>query len=170
MDRHRFLDRTGTGLPSGVGWRERTSARARVVILIVFSLVLAYLIHRFIIRRAFVRLADRSLALLLERRFPEFNDSLVTAVDTRIDAQDDQEATLQQAMLQRAIDEASKRSEDVDTTAALRYGPLLRKAVRCGPRIAVDRIVRLVCPRRVRHVDITDIAVVRHAVATTCSH
>jgi hypothetical protein len=102
---------------------------ARLVMLVVFSLVLVYLIHRYVIRRAFVRLADRSLALLLERRFPDYNDTLVTAVDTTIDATGSDEQQIRQAMLRHAIELAAARSSHVDTTEALRYGPLLRKTL-----------------------------------------
>ena len=40
-----------------------------------------YILYRWILRRTFVRLGDRSMALLLERRFGGFHDSLVTAVE-----------------------------------------------------------------------------------------
>lgn len=55
--------------------------QARAVILAGISLVLAYILYRWILRRAFVRLADHSMAVLLERRFQKFQDSLVTAVE-----------------------------------------------------------------------------------------
>jgi hypothetical protein len=54
---------------------------ARAVLLALIGSVLALILHRWIFRRTFVRLADRSLAVILERRFPGFRDSLVTAVE-----------------------------------------------------------------------------------------
>ncbi|HEY2415637.1 MAG TPA: hypothetical protein VGI40_25565 [Pirellulaceae bacterium] len=53
----------------------------RAVLLAANGLALAYILYRWIGRRIFVPLGDRSLALVLERRFDNFNDSLVTAVE-----------------------------------------------------------------------------------------
>ncbi len=113
-------------LPVLAGANELPRA-ARLLMLIAFSLILSYLVYRYVIRRAFVRLADGSLALLLERRFPAFDDTLVTAVDTTVTAEDEQEATLQQAMLGHAIDLAVAHTQQIDTAEALRYRPLLSK-------------------------------------------
>src|SRR6478672_6770682 len=56
-------------------------AMPRGVLLAATGIVLARILYRWIGRRAFVPIGDRSLALLLERRFFQFNDSLVTAVE-----------------------------------------------------------------------------------------
>jgi hypothetical protein len=125
-------------LPVLVGANEMPR-QARLIMLVVFSLVLIYLVYRFVIRRIFVRLADRSLALLLERQHPEFNDTLVTAVDTTVDAADTQDATMKQAMLQHAIQQAAAQSESIDTREALKFGSLLRKAVAAA--VAVGSVV-----------------------------
>jgi hypothetical protein len=53
----------------------------RVTILTLVGLLLVSVLYRLILRRAFVRLADRSLALVLERRFRHFGDSLLTSVE-----------------------------------------------------------------------------------------
>lgn len=45
------------------------------------GVVLAWVLWRRIVRRAFVPLRDPSMALLLERYFPQFGDSLLTAVE-----------------------------------------------------------------------------------------
>jgi len=55
--------------------------QARAVLLILISGTLAWILYRWIFRRAFVRLQDRSMALLLERRFAELDDSLITSVE-----------------------------------------------------------------------------------------
>src|SRR5262249_41215389 len=54
---------------------------ARAMFLGLTGAVLAYVLYRWIFRRTFVRLADRSMALVLERRFDVLGDSLVTAVE-----------------------------------------------------------------------------------------
>lgn len=56
-------------------------AVARGVLLAATGLVLAYILYRWILSRTFVRLSDRSMALLLERRYETFHDSLVTSVE-----------------------------------------------------------------------------------------
>src|SRR3954470_21455346 len=53
----------------------------RAVLLAANCIALAYILYQWIGRRTFVQLGDRSLALILERRFSDFNDSLVTAVE-----------------------------------------------------------------------------------------
>src|SRR5439155_6387584 len=74
---------TGFGLdylPVLMGASEMPPA-PRGVLLAATGLVLAYILYQSIGRRTFVRLPSRSLALLLERRFDRFHDSLITAVE-----------------------------------------------------------------------------------------
>lgn len=54
---------------------------ARIALLVAALAGLAAVGYRAILRRVFVRLSDRSMATLLERRFPEFDDGLLTAVE-----------------------------------------------------------------------------------------
>jgi len=54
---------------------------ARAAILVVIGGVLAFILYRWVLSRLFASLQDRSLALLLERRFGQFHDSLVTVVE-----------------------------------------------------------------------------------------
>ena len=68
-------------LSLAMDWCFEPPAALRVAVLLVVALLLAWVGYRFILRRIFVRLADRSLALVLERRFSQFRDSLVTAVE-----------------------------------------------------------------------------------------
>jgi len=67
-------------LPVLAGASEMPRA-ARAVMLAVIAAVLAWIFYRYIFRRAFVRLVDRSMALLLERRFAELGDRLITSVE-----------------------------------------------------------------------------------------
>jgi hypothetical protein len=61
-------------------WLEPSAAwrRAALVGLGALSLFVAY---RYLLRRVFVRISDTTAALLLERRFPDLHDHLLTAVD-----------------------------------------------------------------------------------------
>ena len=54
---------------------------ARLILLIAVGTVLALIVYHWVLRRAFVRLANRSLAVLLERQFDRFHDSLLTSVE-----------------------------------------------------------------------------------------
>jgi hypothetical protein len=67
-------------LPVLVGASEMPAV-ARGVLLGATAGVLIWILTRWILSRAFVPLGDRSLALLLERRFADFDESLVTAVE-----------------------------------------------------------------------------------------
>src|SRR3954463_10456917 len=67
-------------LPVLIGASEMPFA-PRAVLLAANGLALAYILYRWIGRRVLVPLGDRSLALVLERRFGDFHDSLVTAVE-----------------------------------------------------------------------------------------
>jgi hypothetical protein len=67
-------------LPVLVGSDEMPRA-ARAFLLVIIAGVLGAILFRWILRRAFVSLADRSMAVLLERRHHRFQDSLITSVE-----------------------------------------------------------------------------------------
>ena len=61
-------------------WFFEPPAAVRMVILAAAGLATAAIIFRLVGRCAFVPLGDRNVASVLERRFPQLNDSLLTAV------------------------------------------------------------------------------------------
>jgi hypothetical protein len=61
-------------------WFFEPSVPVRVAMLAAVAAALTAVIVRWIGRRAFVPITDSNVATLLERRFPQFNDSLLTAV------------------------------------------------------------------------------------------
>ncbi|MFM8252949.1 MAG: hypothetical protein ACKOBW_15240 [Planctomycetota bacterium] len=67
-------------LPILVGATELPQA-VRAFMLVAILVVLAVILYRQVLRRVLVRLADRSMAILLERRYRGFRDSLVTTVE-----------------------------------------------------------------------------------------
>ena len=77
---------------------------ARAILLMATGAVLAYVLYRWILRRTFVRLADRSMALVLERRFDALGDSLVTAVE--LTQTPDRAAAFDHEMLARTTQQA----------------------------------------------------------------
>jgi hypothetical protein len=91
----------------------------RAVLLAANGLVLAYILYRWIGRRVFVPLGDRSLALVLERRFGGFHDSLVTAVEMA--DVPDHATGFNRELLARTTDEARAGAGDV------RYGNVFNK-------------------------------------------
>ncbi|MBT4723670.1 MAG: hypothetical protein HN617_17190 [Planctomycetaceae bacterium] len=66
-------------LPILVGANELSSV-ARAILLVVVTAAFGYILYRWVFQRAFVAFSDRSMAILLERQFSNFNDSLVTSV------------------------------------------------------------------------------------------
>jgi hypothetical protein len=78
-------------------------------------------------RRAFVRLNDRSLALVLERRFQQFDDSLITAVELAGRPHPDEPYGA--ALLEHSRAAAAERAAATDTAAVFNYRPLYRAIV-----------------------------------------
>jgi hypothetical protein len=67
-------------LPVLLGSNEMPRA-ARLVVLLIIMGIAAFIIFWWVLRRAFVSLADHSMAVLLERQFGDFHDSLLTVVE-----------------------------------------------------------------------------------------
>ncbi len=113
-------------LPVLVGASEMPRA-ARIVLLTIIAAVLAYVIYRWIIRRAFIRMPDHSMAVLLERRFGHFHDSLVTAVE--LSEQPGHAEHFNQAMLAHTRQEAQSQTADIRVGEVFRLSPLVTKMV-----------------------------------------
>jgi len=108
-------------LPVLVGSSEMPAA-ARGVLLFITAAILAWMLYYFILRRTVVRLADRSMALLLERKFRSFDDSLVTAVEM---AQvPDHASPFSRDLLAKTSDEAFAAAGDVRYGQVMNYGRL----------------------------------------------
>ncbi len=67
-------------LPVKFGFQE-LSQTARTVILVLSGLVLATVLYSKVLKRIFVSLHDRSMALLVEKKNPQFAESLITTVE-----------------------------------------------------------------------------------------
>jgi hypothetical protein len=83
----------------------------RAVLLVGNGIALAYILYRWIGRRIFVPLGDRSLALILERRFGNFHDSLVTAVEMA--GLPEHASAFNRELLARTTQEARNEAETV---------------------------------------------------------
>jgi hypothetical protein len=83
---------------------------ARAVLLFMTAAALAWVLYRWVLRRAFVPLSDRSMALLLERRHPRFQDSLITTVELvgRAHPSSDAQCAMLEATEQQAVSQLSQ--------------------------------------------------------------
>ena len=64
-----------------IDWFFEPSPVVRGVLLAIVAALPGWVLLEMVLRRAFVPLGDRNLAMLLERHFPQFNESLLTAVE-----------------------------------------------------------------------------------------
>ncbi len=71
---------TAFWLSLGADWFFEPAPTVREAMLAAVAVVLLIVLVRFIGRRIFVRISDANAAMVLERRFPQLNDSLLTAV------------------------------------------------------------------------------------------
>jgi len=81
-----------------------------------------------ILLRFFRRARARSLALVLERRFPELNDRLITAVEL-VESHGTGETELTRSMLHRTIDDVVEATRHLELDAVFNRAPLRRAAV-----------------------------------------
>lgn len=118
-------------------WFFEPPAWIRVAALVAVASLAGWVGYRLIVDRLRVQLADRSLALLLERKYPQFGDSLLTAVEY---ASPDSRATDAERMLvAAAVDEAIKEIPQIDLDALFNPAPLVRNVL-LGAALAVGVI------------------------------
>jgi hypothetical protein len=84
-----------------------------------------------IVLRLFRRLRARSLALVLERRFPEMGSRLITAVEMG-EARSPRDSQLTAAMLERTIDEAAHMAASLPISSVFDRTPLRRAVAAAG--------------------------------------
>ena len=86
---------------------------------------------------------QRALALVLERRFPELNDRLITAIELSGEQQRPQ-PILTQAMLARTIEEVREASTHLDLDTVFDKRPLLRAGISASC-LAVSVLAFAIC-------------------------
>ena len=118
-------------LPVRLGANEMPKS-ARTMLLMISACAVLFVLYRWILRRAWAQLADRSVALLIERKFPEFQDSLVTAVELEKDDSDD---PVHRELLRRAQEKADRHAASIDTDRIFNYWPLRRAFILCGSAV-----------------------------------
>ena len=110
-----------------IDWCFEPPRLVRAVLLAVAGLGLAAAVFSYILRRAFVRLSDRSMAMLLERRFPQFNDSLLTTVVLR--NRPAEQTGFNPQMLSNTIGRAEQQVAGLRVSEVFDPMPLVRKIV-----------------------------------------
>lgn len=111
-------------LPILVGASELSRA-FRAIVLLIVAVVLGYILYQWVFRRAFVRMADHSMAVLLERRYREFQDALVTSVEMK--ERPDHATDFSPEMLTHADEQALAAIRGVSVGSVFNTGPLLWK-------------------------------------------
>jgi hypothetical protein len=113
-------------LPILVGASEMPRA-ARAVCLAIVAGGLAFILYWWLLRRSFVRLADHSMAVLIERHFDRFHDSLVTSVEMK--ERPDHAKDFNPHMLQHADQEAVEAIANVRLSEVFNSRPIAWKLV-----------------------------------------
>jgi len=93
----------------------------RALLLVFVSVGLISILYRWLLRRMFVPLPDRSMALLVERRFSDFQDSLMTAVELATTGWPDSQ---QQQMITESENYAARRLSGVPLRRIFNMRPL----------------------------------------------
>jgi len=101
-------------LPVKFGFDE-LSKPVRTAILAASGICLLAIFYSMILKRIFVSLHDRSMALLVEKKFPEFAESLITTVES---ASDEANIDDQPSLLEISQDKANRLAAEVDVKDA----------------------------------------------------
>ncbi len=97
----------------------------RALELIGVGVALGYVLFRFLLKRIFVRLADRNMAVLLERRFGQLRDSLLTTVE--LAEHPDHGAQFNPEMLAHTHRDALAATAGIDLNEVFNAAPLVRR-------------------------------------------
>jgi hypothetical protein len=107
-----------------VDWLFEPPPAVRLVAMVAVGTASLWVLYRYLLRRAFVRLPNASVAVLLERHFGQLKDHLLTAVDMA--AGDGEAAVYHPELVARTHQAAAAATADVDTRELFRRGALLR--------------------------------------------
>lgn len=111
-------------LSLAIDWFFEPTPGPRAALLGIAGVVLLAIVVHLIVRRLLVPLGDPSMATVLERRFPQLGDALLTAVF--LAQRRPFGAPLGEAMLERTCRAAAERVAGLRLGAVFNYGPLRR--------------------------------------------
>ncbi len=126
-------------------WVFEPPAPLRIVVLTALGLGLAYVVYRQLLARLLVPMHNRSLALLIERRYRQFSDSLLTVVE--LAERPDRAAEFNPQMLLHTRRDALAHAGQVDLRALLNTTPLARRATLAGALVAVTFVFVVLAPQ-----------------------
>ncbi len=111
-------------LPVKIGSNE-TPTWVRIALLSLMGILAGWALLWRLARRYLVRLTDRSMAVLLERHFPELNNELVTVVELADKSTDDiSNPAAYRVMLARVQQSAAQRVAALNTAPLLNWRPV----------------------------------------------
>ena len=110
-----------------IDWLFEPPRPVRVAVLAAAGIGLAVVLFLFILRRAFVRLSNRNMATVLERQFPQLNDSLLTSVSLLDHAVGP--SGFNPEMLAHTGNLAQQRMENLPLSQVFNPMPVVRKVV-----------------------------------------
>ena len=130
-------------LPVTAGASE-TPRAVRIGLLAVMGLGTGWILIVRLASRVFARLPEKSLALLVERKYPEFNNELVTAVELSNKAEADvSNPVAYRAMLGRVHESVGRRIEAVEPATLLNWQPIWGAGIAFGFAVVVTGIAAL---------------------------
>ncbi len=117
-------------LPVRFGFGE-LSRTMRICLLVATGLLLLWQLYRLIIKRIFVSMKNRSMALLVEKAYPKFDESLITTVE-HCEATDRAEVATDGLMLEMTRDKAERLVDEVEIGNVIDSGFLWRGLIVAG--------------------------------------
>ena len=111
----------------GLDWLFEPPREVRILMFAGLTVALVFVAVKLLFQRAFRRLSNTSLALLLERSFPQFNESLVTTIESM--DQPPSGVVGKEQLLQRSREVADETIVQINLSRVFRLKPLLWKMV-----------------------------------------
>lgn len=125
-------------------WVFEPPGALRVMLLAGIGLGLAYVVYRGLLSRIFVRMSNRHLALVIERRYRDFRDSLVTVVEL---AEEPEHASeFHPDMLSNTRRDATRHATEVELRAIFNAAPLARRVTLAAALVLVTLIFAAAAP------------------------
>ena len=131
-------------------WLFEPPWQVRAAMLVMTGVAVLVVANRLIFSRVFRPIDDTNLAVVLERRFRDYHDSLLTTVE--LNTQSAHRAGFNQQMLDDTRRQAVERSQHDSAERCVSDGPAAAHADWRGSAISLGVIVRRDGPRSVCHV------------------
>jgi hypothetical protein len=128
----------------GFDWLIEPPRPLRAVLLVALGAGLLYILYRYLLARLVVRLRNRNMALLLERKFRQLGDSLLTAVE--LSERADHAAGFNPDMLARVHREALASTSGVNLGDVFNARPLVRRITLAATLLAAVVVFAVAAP------------------------